>query len=1179
MKAFTQPLHELSEYEQIVRDITRHQTPIHIDGCIDSQKCHLISSIGENYPLKLIITYNEIKAKEIYEDYQFFDRNVFYYPAKDIIFYNADIHSNLIISQRMAVIRRLLDEEPLTVVTTIDGLSDRLLPLDCLAQYRMVFRPGDILPMEVMKKKLVSMGFLRVSQVEGPGQFAIRGGILDIYNLTDDCPYRIELWGDEIDSIRSFDAESQRSIEQVDEMTVYPASEYVLTRPVMERGLQLIDRDAKKQIKKLKDIGSSEAASRLSQVIAELKDTLDIGCEGINLDSYVRYFFKDTVSFLDYFNRNDSLIIMDEPSRIAEKGEALSAEYRGSMSGRLEKGYILPGQVDAVRDYKEVMAGLAGMRTVMLSTLGYNFYQMPVKNKFSMMVSSMHTYRGDFELLVKELTRWKKNKYKLILVCRSETRAKRLVKDLAEYDLIAFYSDDRDRIVNPGEIMITQGNLHRGIEYPMIRFAIIAETDIFGEEKKKRQKKRQSFAKGERIRSFNDLSVGDYVVHEGYGVGIYRGIENKEVDGVAKDYIKIEYGGGSNLYILATNLDLIQKYADKDAKQVKVNKLGTPEWHRTKTKVKGAVRELAMDLVKLYAARQSKEGYECGPDTVWQKEFEEMFPYEETQDQLDAIEATKKDMESSKIMDRLICGDVGFGKTEVAIRAAFKMVQEGRQCAVLVPTTILAQQHYNTFLQRMKDYPINIGLLCRFRTRAEQKETLAGLKAGRVDIVIGTHRLLSKDVEFKNLGLLVVDEEQRFGVGHKEKIKKLKETVDVLTLTATPIPRTMHMSLIGIRDMSLLEEAPVDRLPIQTYVMEYNDEMVREAILRELARGGQVYYVFNRVNGIDEITARIAELVPDAAVSFAHGQMNERDLEKIMYQFINGEIDVLVSTTIIETGLDISNVNTIIIHDADRLGLSQLYQLRGRVGRSNRTAYAFLMYRRDKALREVAEKRLSAIREFTELGSGYRIAMRDLEIRGAGSLLGEKQSGHMEAVGYDLYCKLLNTAVMEAKGEKIQEDFDTTIEIDIDAFIPASYIKNEFQKLDMYKRIASIQNEDEYGEMLDEMIDRFGELPKPTANLLLVSLIRAKAHASGVIQLVHKDKVTRVYMYERAKVDVAAIPDFLAVYGRRMTFKADAKNPYFTVDMKGFSGQNLLMEEKQLVENMLRILCHQEVGN
>ena len=1179
MKVFTQPLHELSEYEQIVRDIAGHQTPIHIDGCIDSQKCHLISSIGEAYPLKLIITYNEIKAKEIYEDYQFFDRNVFYYPAKDIIFYNADIHSNLIVSQRMAVVKRLLDGEPVTVVTTIDGLFDRLLPLEQLAEYRLTFRQGDLMPMEIVQKKLVSMGFLRVSQVEGPGQFAVRGGILDIYNLADDCPCRIELWGDEIDSIRSFDAESQRSIEQMEEMTVYPASEYILTRSVLDRGLKLIDREAKTQIRKLKDGGNYEAASRLSQIIAELRDNLDIGSDAVNLDSYVGYFFNETVSFLDYFDREDSLIIMDEPSRIAEKGEAAAAEYRESMSGRLEKGYILPGQAEAVRDYKGVLAAIAGMRTVLLSTLGYSFSQIPVKNKYSIMVSSMHTYRGDFELLVKELTRWRKNKYKIILVCRSETRARRLVKDLAEYELTAFYSDDRDRILNPGEIMIIHGNLHRGIEYPMIRFAIIAETDIFGEEKKKRQKRRRSAAEGEKIRSFKDLSIGDYVVHESHGVGIYRGIENIEVDGVAKDYIKIEYGGGSNLYILATNLDMIQKYADKDAKQVRVHKLGGQEWHRTKTKVKGAVRELAMDLVKLYAARQSMEGYVCGPDTVWQKEFEEMFPYEETQDQLDAIEAVKKDMESPKIMDRLICGDVGFGKTEVAIRAAFKIIQEGRQCAVLVPTTILAQQHYNTFLQRMKDYPVNIGLLCRFRTKAEQKETLAGLKAGRVDIVIGTHRLLSKDVEFKNLGLLVVDEEQRFGVGHKEKIKKLKETVDVLTLTATPIPRTMHMSLIGIRDMSLLEEAPVDRLPIQTYVMEYNDEMVREAILRELARGGQVYYVFNRVNGIDEITAQIAELVPDASVAFAHGQMSERELEKIMYQFINGEIDVLVSTTIIETGLDISNVNTIIIHDADRLGLSQLYQLRGRVGRSSRTSYAFLMYRRDKMLREVAEKRLSAIREFTELGSGYRIAMRDLEIRGAGNLLGEKQSGHMEAVGYDLYCKLLNTAVMEAKGEKIQEDFDTSVEIDIDAFIPAAYIKNEFQKLDMYKRIASIQNEEEYGEILDELIDRFGELPKAAANLLLVALIRAEAHAAGVIQLVHKDKVTRVYMHERAEVDVAAIPELLNVYGKRMKFKSDTKNPYFIVDMKGFSGQNLLTEEKQLVETMLQILCHQEVGN
>ncbi len=1177
MKAFTQPLHDLSEYEQIVSDLAGHRTPIHIDGCIDSQKCHLISSIGEPYPVKLIVTYNEIKAKEIYADYQFFDRNVFYYPAKDIIFYNADIHGNLIVSQRMAVIKRMLEGEPVTVITTIDGLFDRLLPLEEIAKNRLIFRAEDVLPLEALSRELTAMGFERVSQVESPGQFAVRGGILDIYNLADECPYRLELWGDEIDSIRSFDAESQRSIEQVDKVIIYPATEYVMSAAVRDRGLKMIDQDMKRQVKRLKDGQNYETATRLTQVIAELKENLEISSASSGIDSLVQHFYGHTVSFLSYFDRDDSLIVLDEPARAAEKGEAVTTEYRESMMGRLEKGYVLPGQTDAIYECRKILAQMGSQRTVLLSTLSYKSAHIAVKNKYSMMASSMHTYRGDFQLLVKELTGWKNSGYRLILVCRSETRGRRLVKDLAEYDLTAFYSDDRDRVPEPGEIMIIHGSLHKGIQYPMIKFAIIAESDMFGEDKKKRRKRRQSSSDSERVRSFKELSVGDYVVHEGHGVGIYRGIENVEVDGVAKDYIKIEYGGGGSLYILATNLDMIQKYADKDTKQVKVNKMSGPEWTRTKTKVKGAVKELAMDLVKLYAARQEAEGYVCGPDTVWQREFEEMFPYEETQDQLDAIAAAKRDMESTKIMDRLVCGDVGFGKTEVAIRAAFKMVQEGRQCAVLVPTTILAQQHYNTFCQRMKEYPINIGLLSRFRTRAEQKKTLEDLKAGRVDIIIGTHRLLSKDVEFKNLGLLVVDEEQRFGVTHKEKIKKIKENVDVLTLTATPIPRTMHMSLIGIRDMSLLEEAPVDRQPIQTYVMEYNDEMVREAILREMARGGQVYYVYNRVNGIEEIAANLAELVPDAVVAYAHGQMSERELEKIMYQFINGEIDVLVSTTIIETGLDISNANTMIIHDADNLGLSQLYQLRGRVGRSNRTSYAFLMYKRDKLLKEVAEKRLSAIREFTELGSGYRIAMRDLEIRGAGSLLGEKQSGHMEAVGYDLYCKMLNRAVMEAKGEKIQEDFETSVDIDIDAFIPVSYIKNEFQKLDMYKRIASIQNVEEYGEMLDELIDRFGELPKPAANLLLVALIRAEAHAAGVVQLVHKEKETRIYMHERADVDVAAIPDFLAVYGKRMKFKSTAKNPYFLIDMKGFKEHELLMEEKQLVENMLRILCHREI--
>ena len=623
--------------------------------------------------------------------------------------------------------------------------------------------------------------------------------------------------------------------------------------------------------------------------------------------------------------------------------------------------------------------------------------------------------------------------------------------------------------------------------------------------------------------------------------------------------------------MLATQMDVIQKYADKDAGQPKLNTLGGPEWRKTKTKVRGAVKDIAKDLVKLYAARQEQQGFEYGPDTVWQREFEETFPFEETADQLLAIEAVKKDMESRKIMDRLVCGDVGYGKTEIAIRAAFKAVQESKQVVYLVPTTILAQQHYNTFAQRMKDFPVRVDLLCRFRTQAQQRQTLADLKKGLVDIIIGTHRVLSSDVEFKNLGLLVIDEEQRFGVTHKEKIKKLKENVDVLTLTATPIPRTLHMSLIGIRDMSVLEEAPMERMPIQTYVMEYNEEMVREAISRELARGGQVYYVYNRVNTIVEMTNAVSKMVPEANVAFAHGQMKERELEKIMYEFINGEIDVLVSTTIIETGLDISNVNTMIIHDADNMGLSQLYQLRGRVGRSNRTAYAFMMYRRNKMLKEVAEKRLHAIREFTELGSGFKIAMRDLEIRGAGNLLGAQQHGHMEAVGYDLYCKMLHEAVKEEKGERTpEEEYETSIDIDIDAFIPERYIKNEGQKLDIYKRIAAIENEEEYDDMLEELVDRFGEPPKSVQNLLAVANLKALAHSAWVTEVAQRGNEIKFTMFERAQADPKKIELLVKQYRGRLAFVMNTP-PYFRLSKprRGMrDNEDVLVTVKEVLEEI-----------
>ncbi|MBD9007385.1 MAG: transcription-repair coupling factor, partial [Clostridium sp.] len=720
--------------------------------------------------------------------------------------------------------------------------------------------------------------------------------------------------------------------------------------------------------------------------------------------------------------------------------------------------------------------------------------------------------------------------------------------DLREYDLRAFCPEDAGRPVAPGEIMVTYGKLHKGFEYPLIKFVVITESDMFGVEKRKKKRKKYNY-EGKKISSFSELSVGDYVVHESHGLGIYKGIEKIEQDHVIKDYIKVEYGDGGNLYLPATRLEGIQKYAGADAKVPKLNKLGGTEWTKTKTKVRTAVRDLPN--------RQDAEGFQYGPDTVWQKEFEEMFPYDETDDQLTAIDDTKRDMESKKIMDRLICGDVGYGKTEIALRAAFKAVQEEKQVVYLVPTTILAQQIYNTFVQRMKDFPVRVDMMSRFRTPGEMKKTVEGLKKGYVDIIVGTHRVLSKDVQFKNLGLLIVDEEQRFGVTHKEKIKQMKQNVDVLTLTATPIPRTLHMSLIGIRDMSVLEEPPVDRVPIQTYVMEYNDEMIREAIHRELGRGGQVYYVYNRVNNIDEVANHVASLVPDANVAFAHGQMNEHQLEKIMLDFINGDIDVLVSTTIIETGLDIPNANTMIIQDADRLGLSQLYQIRGRIGRSNRTSYAFLMYKRDKMLKEDAEKRLQAIREFTELGSGIKIAMRDLEIRGAGNILGAEQHGHMEAVGYDLYCKMLNEAVIALKGgQEEEETFETVVDCDIDAFIPDGYIKNEYLKLDVYKRISAIETDDEYMDMQDELIDRFGDIPKSVDNLLRVAELKAMAHRAYVTEVDINTQEIRIELYPKAKLDVTKIPALIAEYKTALRFAQGGEKPVLFYQEKGKKNKN-----------------------
>ncbi len=1099
MKAFLDPLEQTADIEQMRRHLLDRKGIVSFSGCLESQKVHFMYGLSQDFAWKLLIASEERTARELYEDCCFYDKNTWYYPAKDLLFYQADVHGNLLTRQRMRVVRALLESDGGTVVTSIDGCMDRLEHPDRIREKLLKVSRDAIVELDALTRALVQRGYERTGQAELPGQFAVRGGIVDVYALTEDNPWRIELWGDTVDSIRSFDAASQRSLEEMDSVVIYPASE---TMP------------------------------------------------------------DDGACFLEFFPE-ETAFFLDEPNHIAENAGIVEEEYRASVERRKEQG---DGELslDWMIPFSRVAKLLNGSCCASFSTLEPRKENWRFSEKYSLTVKSISNYHGSFEMLTKDLRLYKKQGYRLILLSGSRTRAERLARDLTEEGITAFAGNDTDRILSPGEMMVVYGKSRKGFEYPLIRFAVMTESDIFGREQVRRSKPRKKYG-GSGIQSFADLSIGDYVIHERHGLGIYRGIEKIEVEGVVKDYIKIQYEGSGVLFILATQMDALQKYAASDTEtKPKLNRLGTQKWDKTRSRVRTAVKDIARDLVELYAARQQKEGYVCGPDTVWQREFEEMFPYEETPDQVTAIEDTKRDMESSRIMDRLICGDVGYGKTEIALRAAFKEVQESRQVVYLVPTTILAQQHYNTFLARLKDFPVRVDLLCRFRTPAQQKKTISDLEKGQVDIVIGTHRVLSKDVKFRNLGLLIIDEEQRFGVSHKEKIKQLRKDVDVLTLTATPIPRTLHMSLIGIRDMSILEEPPMDRVPIQTYVMEYDPEVVREAVSRELRRQGQVFYVYNRVTDIADVAARVSALVPEARVGFAHGQMQERELEDVMVRFINGELDVLVTTTIIETGLDISNVNTMIIHDSDRYGLSQLYQLRGRIGRSNRTAYAFLMYRQNRMLRETAEKRLSAIREYTDLGSGFRIAMRDLELRGAGNLLGAEQHGHMNAVGYDLYCKMLSEAVREAKGIPVMEDFETSIDLVLDAYLPDTYIANEHQKLDIYKRIALIRTQQEYEDMLDELLDRFGEPPGEVLNLLSIALLKSLAHQAYITEMKQTGGEIRLEILPEAKLDPAGIPALLEKYHRRLNVEAVKEKPRFRYRPSG----NLIGDLTALIRDL-----------
>ena len=1175
MKAFAEPLYTGKVYPALLDDIKKGNYPLKIRGCSGSQEAHMIAHLALEAGCRLIVSPNEEKARKLYEDLSFFDEQAVLYPSRDILFYSADIKGGSIVRRRIEIMKRLIGGEKLTILCGIDVLMEKMIPPEIFRSQVLLIDYQSTIDPAGLARRLTEIGYENTGRVESPGEFGIRGGIIDIFPLTEDNPVRIELWGEEVDSIRSFNPDTQRSIGNLEEVLLYPASEMILSEARSREGLERIRKEYERQEKIFRDGKKREELKRLRQTVDRMIDEISSLGRTDNNEGLISYFYEQTGNLLTYLPE-DTAVFLDDPARLAESGQGYEENFASSMRNRLEGGYILPGQAELLLPFEEAAGAFMDHPLIIMEGLMEAGPEIKARKSYDVRVKSVPSYQGSLEQLAADLKNLKSKDYRVILLSSSATRARRLAEELRNYDLFTWYAADSDRGIEPGEVIVCSGRLSAGFEYPDLKFAVLTEKDIF-KERRERKKRRKSEHPGEIIRSLSEISVGDYVIHERHGLGLYRGMEKIERDGLIRDFISIEYGDGGNLFVPASQLSVIQKYAGMNqTKPPRLNKIGGNEWEKTKSRVRQQLQIAARDLVNLYARRQSRPGYAYSPDTVWQTEFEERFPFEETEDQLTAIRDVKEDMEKGRMMDRLICGDVGFGKTEVAIRAAFKAVMDSKQVVFLVPTTILAQQHYNSFVERMEDYPIEVAMLSRFCSQTEVNRIKKGLRNGSIDIVIGTHKVLSKSIVYRDLGLLIIDEEQRFGVRQKEKIKSLKTDVDVLALSATPIPRTLHMSLSGIRDMSVLEIPPVDRRAIQTYVMEYNEELVREAISREMARKGQIYYVYNRVSTIPDTAARIQKLVPQAVVEYAHGRMGERQLEDIMARFIDGEIDVLVSTTIIETGLDIPNVNTIIIEDAQRYGLSQLYQLRGRVGRSSRNAYAFLMYRRNELLKEQAEKRLKAIREFTDLGSGYRISMRDLEIRGAGNLLGAEQSGHMDAVGYELYCKMLAEAVQSIQGEeKESEQFDTSLDLPINAYIPEDYISNETDKLNWYKKIACISDQADYEDALDELTDRYGDVPAAMQRLLEAALLRARAHSAWISLIDQEGDRVRFTMHARARVQVDRIDAFLKSFGGRMKIRT-GREPVFIWDASRAKAGERMEDVSRIVDRIAGLIEEDE---
>lgn len=1155
------PIKNLKAYKELKSDIDKDISPIATFGIIDESIGHILYALEEDKTEQiLIITYNELRARRIYEDIKGLGKEEVYLLSKrELTFYDVDATSYEGSNKRLNVVSKLIEKENLIVVASIESILDKFMSPKVFKDNSSQVQVGEEIDLSKLLDSLVQSGYERVQMVEGIGQFSLRGGILDFFTPESQYPYRVELFDNEIDSIRTFDIISQRSMEILENARIVPTNEILILDEYRKNLIDGIDKDIKKSLSK-KEINEIQRET-LENKFNKYKEHLEEGLFISNRNLLIPYIpEKYLSSLIDYLDK-ESIVFIDEPKRIEDRLKSINEDFTFKFTDLFSVGELLSSHANISYLYEDILKAIERKNVVVNSAIlsGDNTFKPKSIHNFT--VKGMPSYHNKIDALKEDLEHLRYRGYKVIILSGTEERGRRLQESLYDMGLEVSLEMDKDKEIKSSQIFITPGSINGGFEYPNLKFILMSDKEVFGASKSKSGKKKKK-NRGKSI-SLSDLNVGDYVVHENHGIGRYEGVERIDIQGVKKDYLTIRYKGQDKLYVLIDQMHLVQKYIGSESIKPKVNKLSSAEWAKTKERAKKAVEDMAKELLELYAKRESYEGFQFSKDNEWQRQFEDLFPYEETEGQMSSIEEIKKDMEGKKPMDRLLCGDVGYGKTEVALRAAFKAILDGKQVAFLVPTTILAEQHYNTLMNRFSKFPIKIGVLSRFVKKSQQKLTIENMRKGLVDIVVGTHRLLSKDVKFKDLGLLIIDEEQRFGVKHKESLKTFKETIDVLTLTATPIPRTLHMSLSGVRDMSVIEDPPEARYPVQTYVVEYNDQMIRDAILKEISRGGQVYYVYNRVDTIDKITSKLRALVPEATFAIGHGQMSERQLEKVMVDFLENQVDVLVCTTIIETGLDIPNVNTIIIHDADKMGLSQLYQLRGRVGRSNRIAYGYFTYEKNKVLSEIAEKRLRAIKEFTEFGSGFKIAMRDLEIRGAGNLLGLEQHGHMEAIGYDLYVKFLNDAIRRLKGEKIEETLDTTVDLRVDGYINSKYIEDEEQKIEVYKKISLVSDIEEYRELIDELIDRFGDVPREVENLIDISYIRHIASKNGIYNIIQKEQDILLEFNGDKSISIELIHYLSVEYGRRLKFDL-SKEPSISIKPK----QDSLIDLKKLVEKI-----------